>query len=98
MTPMAGIGANTALRDADQLRQALLAHGPQDVTTRVGAYEEQMRGYANQALALSARNARNAASTKRLPRLAFRSVLRIAEALPPAKRRIFGTTPAPAPR
>jgi 2-polyprenyl-6-methoxyphenol hydroxylase-like FAD-dependent oxidoreductase len=89
MTPMAGIGANTALRDADQLRQALLARGPQDVTTRVGAYEEQMRGYANQALALSARNA---ASTRRLPRLAFRSVLRIAEALPPAKRRMFGTT------
>jgi 2-polyprenyl-6-methoxyphenol hydroxylase-like FAD-dependent oxidoreductase len=94
MTPMAGIGANIALRDADQLRQALLAPGPDGLTARVGAYEDQMRGYANQALALSARNARNAASTRRLPRLAFRSVLRVAEAVPPAKRRLFGAAPA----
>jgi 2-polyprenyl-6-methoxyphenol hydroxylase-like FAD-dependent oxidoreductase len=98
MTPMAGIGANTALRDADGLRQALLAPGPDDVTVRVGRYEEQMRGYANQALALSTRNARNAASTRRLPRLAFRSALRIAESVPPAKRRMFGGTPAPVTR
>jgi 2-polyprenyl-6-methoxyphenol hydroxylase-like FAD-dependent oxidoreductase len=96
MTPMAGIGANTALRDADQLRRALLAPGPGDVTARVGAYEEQMRGYANQALALSARNARNAASPARLPRIAFRSALRIAETLPAAKRRMFRASPAPA--
>jgi 2-polyprenyl-6-methoxyphenol hydroxylase-like FAD-dependent oxidoreductase len=95
MTPMAGIGANTALRDADELRQALLAPGPDDGIVRVGRYEEQMRGYANQALALSTRNARNAASTRRLPRLAFRSALRIAESIPPAKRRMFGGTPAP---
>jgi 2-polyprenyl-6-methoxyphenol hydroxylase-like FAD-dependent oxidoreductase len=94
MTPMAGIGANIALRDADQLRQDLLAPGPDDLTARVGAYEDQMRGYANQALALSTRNARNAASTRRLPRLAFRSVLRVAEAVPPAKRRLFGAAPA----
>jgi 2-polyprenyl-6-methoxyphenol hydroxylase-like FAD-dependent oxidoreductase len=97
MTPMAGIGANTALRDANQLRQALLAPGPDDLTARVGAYEDQMRGYANQALALSTRNARNAASPSRLPRIAFRSALRIAEAVPPAKRRMFGA-PAQATR
>jgi 2-polyprenyl-6-methoxyphenol hydroxylase-like FAD-dependent oxidoreductase len=96
MTPMAGIGANTALRDADQLRQALLTPGPADLTARVGAYEEQMRGYANQALALSTRNARNAASSARLPRIAFRSALRVAEAVPAAKRRMFRATPAPA--
>ena len=92
MTPMAGIGANTALRDADQLRHALIDPGPGNLIARVGAYEDQMRGYANQALALSTRNARNAASTRHLPRLAFRSALRVAEALPPAKRRMFGAT------
>jgi 2-polyprenyl-6-methoxyphenol hydroxylase-like FAD-dependent oxidoreductase len=97
MTPMAGIGANTALRDADHLRRALTAPGAADTAGRVGAYEEQMRGYANQALALSTRNARNAASADRLPRLAFRTVLRIAEAVPPVKRKMFGTAPlAPA--
>jgi hypothetical protein len=34
-----------------------------------------MRGYANEALALSTRNARNAASTAHLPPLAFRTVI-----------------------
>jgi 2-polyprenyl-6-methoxyphenol hydroxylase-like FAD-dependent oxidoreductase len=97
MTPMAGIGANTALRDADQLRQALLAPEPSGLTDRIAAYEAHMRTYANQALALSTRNARNAASPSRLPRLAFRSALRIAEAIPAAKRRMFAT-PAQAAR
>jgi 2-polyprenyl-6-methoxyphenol hydroxylase-like FAD-dependent oxidoreductase len=92
MTPMAGIGANTALRDADELRRRLLAPGDADLVARVGAYENAMRGYANHALALSTRNARNAAATARLPRLAFRTVLRIAEAIPPVKRQLFGPT------
>lgn len=96
MTPMAGIGANTALRDADGLRSALLAPSGPDITARVARYEEQMRGYANQALARSARNARNAASTRRLPRLAFRAALRIAEAVPPVKRKLFANGPAAA--
>jgi hypothetical protein len=81
------------LPDADQLRQALLAPGPASLTARVGAYEKQMRGYANQALARSTRNARNAASPARLPRIAFRSALRFAEAVPAAKRRMFRTAP-----
>ncbi|WP_405779257.1 FAD-dependent oxidoreductase [Streptomyces sp. NBC_00859] len=93
MTPMAGIGANTALRDADELRRALVAGGP--LTDRVATYEGAMRGYANEALALSTRNARSAATTGRLPRAAFRTVLRAAEAVPAVKRRIF---PAPPPR
>ncbi|MGH3249959.1 MAG: FAD-dependent oxidoreductase [Trebonia sp.] len=93
MTPMAGIGANTALRDADHLRRALVAPGVADPVSRVGAYEERMRAYANQALALSTRNARNAAATERLPRLAFRTVLRVAEAVPPVKRKLFGISP-----
>lgn len=92
MTPMAGIGANTALRDADELRRALSAPG--SVAARVEEYEQQMRGYANQALALSTRNARTAAAEARLPRLAFRSMLRVAEAVPPVKRAMFGRSPS----
>jgi 2-polyprenyl-6-methoxyphenol hydroxylase-like FAD-dependent oxidoreductase len=91
MTPMAGIGANTALRDAAALSQALRAPG--DLRTRVGRYEDTMRAYANEALAMSTRNARNAASEARFPRLAFRSMLRLAEAVPPVKRAMFGLTP-----
>jgi 2-polyprenyl-6-methoxyphenol hydroxylase-like FAD-dependent oxidoreductase len=89
MTPMAGIGANTALRDAGELRRALLAPGDHDLTVRVSDYEEHMRVYANQALALSTRNAQSAATTARLPRTAFRTVLRVAEAVPAVKRRMF---------
>jgi 2-polyprenyl-6-methoxyphenol hydroxylase-like FAD-dependent oxidoreductase len=83
MTPMAGIGANTALRDAGTLCRHLAGDGG------VRGYEDEMRGYANAALALSTRNARGAATTSRLPRHAFRTVLRLAEALPPVKQRMF---------
>jgi 2-polyprenyl-6-methoxyphenol hydroxylase-like FAD-dependent oxidoreductase len=92
MTPMAGIGANTALRDADELRRALSAPGPETLVERVGRYEEHMRGYANAALALSTRNARTAASTQRLPRLAFRTLLKLTDAVPPVKRVVFPAT------
>ncbi len=90
MTPMAGIGANTALRDADTLRRALTDPGSADPTARIGTYEQHMRVYANEALTRSTRNASNAASEARLPRLAFRSMLRVAQAIPPVKRAMFG--------
>ncbi|WP_028927505.1 FAD-dependent oxidoreductase [Pseudonocardia acaciae] len=89
MTPMAGIGANTALRDAAVLTRALTDAGPDDVLAAVTAYEEQMRGYANRAIAQSLRNARQAASDARLPRLAFGTTLKIAQAVPPLKRALF---------
>ena len=92
MTPMAGIGANTALRDADELRRALSDAGPETPLERVGRYEERMRGYANEALALSTRNARNAASTQRLPRLAFRTLLKLTDVAPLVKRAVFPAT------
>jgi 2-polyprenyl-6-methoxyphenol hydroxylase-like FAD-dependent oxidoreductase len=95
MTPMAGVGANTALRDADLLRRHLTAAGPSDFKTRIGHYENQMRIYANGALAQSTRNARNAASEARLPRITFRTMLRLVEAVPLIKRAMFGPTPQP---
>jgi hypothetical protein len=54
--------------------------------SRVDAYERRMRQYANEALATSTRNTRTATSTGRLPRLAFRTALRIAGAVPPVHR------------
>lgn len=96
MTPMAGIGANTALRDAEGLCRALTRPGTASVPERVGEYERAMRGYANDALALSTRNARNAASEQRLPRVAFRTLLRVAGVVPPVRRVAFPTTARPA--
>jgi 2-polyprenyl-6-methoxyphenol hydroxylase-like FAD-dependent oxidoreductase len=84
MTPMAGIGANTALRDADLLRRTLTAG---DLRTAVHTYEEQMRGYGFAAVAKSLRNARMGASAHRPARLALRTTLRTVSALPPVKRR-----------
>jgi 2-polyprenyl-6-methoxyphenol hydroxylase-like FAD-dependent oxidoreductase len=91
MTPMGGVGANTALRDADRLRHALTAHlaGHRTLHEAVADYEHHMRDYANKALAMSTRNARNAATEARIPRLAFRTILRLAETLPPIKRAMF---------
>jgi 2-polyprenyl-6-methoxyphenol hydroxylase-like FAD-dependent oxidoreductase len=89
MSPMAGVGAATALRDADALRRALVADGPARLTERIAAYEDEMRAYANEALRTSTRNTRNAASRSRLPRLAFRSLLRVGEAVPRVKERVL---------
>jgi 2-polyprenyl-6-methoxyphenol hydroxylase-like FAD-dependent oxidoreductase len=89
MTPMAGIGANTALRDAAELTNALAAH-PAPMTA-IATYENTMRTYANNALRISLRNAHNAASPARLPRHAFRTMLRLADNIPPLKRAMFTT-------
>ena len=87
MTPMAGIGANTALRDADQLRRALIAPG-----AGVGAYETVMRAYANRALQLSTRNARGAALAGPADRAVFRALLRAGSRIPALRHRMFGPT------
>lgn len=90
MTPMAGIGANTALRDADLLRHHLIDRHAATLGSRVGNYESVMRGYANAALARSTRNAENAAATSRAKRTLFRALLRTAAAMPPLTRSMFG--------
>ena len=48
-----------------------------------------MRVYANEALAVSTLNARNAANEALIRRLAFRTVLRLAETFPPITRAMF---------
>jgi 2-polyprenyl-6-methoxyphenol hydroxylase-like FAD-dependent oxidoreductase len=92
MTPMAGIGANTALRDARVLRDALInaAAGKHSIVEAVGRYESEMRGYANRAVGLSRRNAENASSDAGFPRRMFRLVLRLAQAFPPVMRATLG--------
>jgi 2-polyprenyl-6-methoxyphenol hydroxylase-like FAD-dependent oxidoreductase len=90
MTPMAGIGANTALRDADQLRRALV--DPATPIDGIGTYETAMRDYANRALKLSTRNATNAAIASAANRAVFRALLRIGSRIPALQHRMFGPT------
>lgn len=91
MTPMAGIGANTALRDAGELRRALIT--PTDPVTGIGSYETAMRDYANRALKLSTRNATNAALATRANRAVFRALLRAGSRLPALQHKMFGSRP-----
>jgi 2-polyprenyl-6-methoxyphenol hydroxylase-like FAD-dependent oxidoreductase len=92
MTPMAGIGANTALRDADLLARQLVEvrDGRLGLTPAVHEYERQMLEYGFAAVKASLRNAKQAASGNRLGRAMFRGVLRVANAVPPLKRKMFG--------
>jgi len=90
MTPLAGIGANTALRDAAVLTRRLTG-----ITDRAAAvpaiaeYEREMLDYGFAAVRLSLRNARQAASDARLPRSILKTTLRAAQAVPPLKRAMF---------
>ncbi len=92
MTPMGGIGANTALRDADLLRRALVAvhRGEAELPAAVHGYEREMLGYGFAAVRRSLRNAKMAASANPFGRHAFRTVLRTASAVPALKRAMFG--------
>ncbi|MBO0774648.1 MAG: FAD-dependent monooxygenase, partial [Actinobacteria bacterium] len=86
MTPMAGIGANTALRDASLLAGRLAAARSGTLLAAIGDYEAEMRDYGFAAVRLSVRNARQAV-IGRYGRLPFRMMLRATGALPPLKRR-----------
>ena len=76
MTPMAGLGANTALRDASVLRRKLIAAASSGTVGAIASYEDEMREYANKAVGMSVSNAQNGVSSHRVKRTAFRTVLR----------------------
>ncbi|OBS22524.1 hypothetical protein FPOA_08861 [Fusarium poae] len=92
MTPMAGMGANTALRDAEVLTRCLIdvKAGRFDLTQGVGLYESEMRNYGNHALRLSTQNAMNAGNGGKASRFLFRSFLRTAQSFPVVMRATMG--------
>ncbi|MDG4827591.1 NAD(P)/FAD-dependent oxidoreductase [Asanoa sp. WMMD1127] len=88
MTPMAGVGANTALRDADLLRRELIAAraGERPLVDAIGRYEREMLRYGFAAVRQSLRNAEQAAHSTALGRAGFRTMLRLTAAVPPLRR------------
>ncbi len=91
MTPMAGIGANTALKDAAVLTGVLTAAkaSRKPISKAIGDYEAQMRTYANAAVSTSMRNSLNAVDGNMVKRFGFRTALKVAEAVPPVKKMMF---------
>ncbi|MGK5632217.1 FAD-dependent oxidoreductase, partial [Streptomyces sp. URMC 123] len=93
MTPFPGVGANTALRDADELcRRLVAAHrGEQPLLAAIGAYESAMRDYAWRAVKTSLATARRTTSDSAVGWAVGRAFLRVANAVPPLRRRLFAT-------
>jgi salicylate hydroxylase len=90
MTPLQGLGGNTALRDAGVLCHHLVhaVRGGADVVEGIGAYEAAMRTYGFEAVHESLQISNSIASSNTLGRLAFRTVLR-ATAIPWINQRVF---------
>jgi 2-polyprenyl-6-methoxyphenol hydroxylase-like FAD-dependent oxidoreductase len=87
MTPMRGIGANTALRDARLLSQ-LLTVG-RDPIAAIADYEAQMRDYGFAAVRASLRAAHQFIGESRVERIAFKTFLRVAQRFPALKAKVF---------
>lgn len=96
MTPMAGVGANIALRDAhilgDLVIEAYANHGgtSASITDAIAKYESKMRAYANDAVGLSRQIAAGASSDSSFERTAFLAVLRLAGVSDFVMRRTIG--------
>lgn len=91
MTPFRGIGANTALRDAQLLTRNLIAaaHGQRELLEAIRDYETQMIDYGFSAVRQSLRAAEQTISNNRFGRTMFKAALRMFAAVPPLKRKVF---------
>ncbi|MGW6448666.1 FAD-dependent oxidoreductase [Lentzea sp. NPDC055074] len=84
MTPMRGVGANVALRDAQLLARCIAEGGD-----AIARYEAEMYEYGFAAVRDSLRAARQFAEGGPVSRTLFRTVLRTAAAVPALKRAMF---------
>jgi 2-polyprenyl-6-methoxyphenol hydroxylase-like FAD-dependent oxidoreductase len=91
MTPFRGIGANTALRDAQLLSRKLIAaaRGEIGLVAGIHDYETQMIDYGFAAVRASLRTAKQTVSPNRFSRSVFTAGLRFVSAIPPLKRKLF---------
>ena len=91
MTPFRGIGANTALRDAQLLSRELVAadRGERPLLAAIHAYEAGMLDYGFAAVRTSLRAARQFVAPGRTGRIVTNTVFRTFSAIPPLKRLAF---------
>jgi 2-polyprenyl-6-methoxyphenol hydroxylase-like FAD-dependent oxidoreductase len=91
MTPFRGIGANTALRDAQLLSRELIAahRGERPLLEAIHAYEAGMLDYGFAAMRTSMRAAQQFVSSGRTGRIVANTMFRTFSAIPPLKRMAF---------
>jgi 2-polyprenyl-6-methoxyphenol hydroxylase-like FAD-dependent oxidoreductase len=91
MTPLQGLGGNTALRDAAMLRHHLVEadRGRSGLLSAIHAYESAMLEYGFDAVHRSLQVSNAVTSTNVVGRTAFRVVLRAAARLPWLHQRLF---------
>jgi len=92
MTPFRRIGANTALRDAAALRQALVAvsRGDVDLIHALAAYERDMIRYGFAAVQTSLRDMERFHAKGLLARAVTKSLFRAIDHVPPLKSAFLG--------
>jgi 2-polyprenyl-6-methoxyphenol hydroxylase-like FAD-dependent oxidoreductase len=88
MTPLRGIGANTALRDAQLLCRNLIA-SPDDFRSAVADYERRMRDYGFAAVRASKKSADEFISENWFARGMVRTMFGLVGKVPALKRRMF---------
>jgi salicylate hydroxylase len=91
MTPFQGLGGSTALRDAGLLCRKLIdvQEGRTMLTAAIDEYESAMVDYGFAAVRSSARFGERVVLSPAIGRAFFKTLMRIVNAIPPLKRRVF---------
>jgi 2-polyprenyl-6-methoxyphenol hydroxylase-like FAD-dependent oxidoreductase len=91
MTPYRGIGANTALRDAALLREALegVDKGERQLLPAISNYEHEMLGYGFAAVRASLAQMRRLHEQSRIKRIATKAMFRLLDFSPALQQRVL---------
>lgn len=92
MTPMNGMGANMALRDAQLLCNNLISAncGEKTLIQALCDYEIEMVQYGFDAVRLSLKTAEQSTSNNIVTRIVMKTLFRLINTIPPLKHRLFG--------
>jgi 2-polyprenyl-6-methoxyphenol hydroxylase-like FAD-dependent oxidoreductase len=92
MTPLQGLGGNTAFRDAALLCRRLIEadRGQSELLSALETYEKAMTRYGFEAVRLSRKIGELAVSDDGFGRAIFKTVLRVVDGVPVLKQKMFG--------
>jgi 2-polyprenyl-6-methoxyphenol hydroxylase-like FAD-dependent oxidoreductase len=92
MTPFRGVGANTALQDAANLRRTLVAvdRGETELVPALSRYEHKMIDYGFRAVRASLQNMERFHAESGVTRALTKAMFRVVDRLPPLKPMFLG--------